>query len=143
MVLEDEPTSHPHTSRRLLLVVLGVLIGLGLIHRRNLSGLAKRLATIAAGVVLLLLPLMARYLTVGAPALGSSSVGAMTFIACNADDVSPQHGFDISRHMADIMGEVTAFVEAGSQPLRFGPPLGETEFKPSKPEVNSCVLRTF
>ena len=84
---------------------LGVLIGLALIHRKDLRGLAKRSAAMAAGVLLLLLPLLARNLAVDAPAMSSSSVGAMTFIASNAGDARPQHGFEFSRHMAPIMGE--------------------------------------
>jgi hypothetical protein len=86
------------------LFALGAAVGLGWRWRRRPGGLARRLGLFAGGLVLCLLPAVGRNLAVGAPPLGLSSVGAMTFVSSNAADTRPWTGFDTSVHMAPILG---------------------------------------
>ena len=87
-----------------VLFALGAAVALGWRWRRRPGGLARRLGLFAGGLLLCLLPAVGRNLAVGAPALGLSSVGAMTFVSSNAADTRPWNGFDTSVHMAPILG---------------------------------------
>lgn len=107
--------------------VLGLVAGvalllkssLGLFYAAALAGLAWRrrgdarrslalqLGAALTATALALSPAIARNLAVGAPALGLSSVGAITFACANAEDYGREPGFagefGVSRHAAAIM----------------------------------------
>lgn len=68
---------------------------------------ARRLAFAAllGAFALALSPAVVRNLSVGVAPLELSSVGAITFINANAEDVDPAGGFTVSRHAHRIMAE--------------------------------------
>ncbi|MHB8067500.1 MAG: glycosyltransferase family 39 protein [Desulfobaccales bacterium] len=82
---------------------LGVLVILVLHYRAAPRVLVRTAAALAGGLVICLLPVLARNLAVGVPALTLQSVAAITFINANAAGFSPGEGFFVSKHAAAIM----------------------------------------
>ncbi len=83
---------------------------------------ARAAAALAGGLVICLLPVMARNLAVGVPPLTWQSVGAITFICSNAEDFPPGGGFFISKHAADIMAKTAgAFIPAVVETIKTHP----------------------
>jgi len=85
------------------LLPAGAAAFLALERRRRRGLVLTCLGALAAGVALPLLPLLARNLAVGAPPLGLTSVGAVTFVCSNAADIDPGAGFVVSRYTARVM----------------------------------------
>jgi 4-amino-4-deoxy-L-arabinose transferase-like glycosyltransferase len=81
------------------------LMGLMAYRYRAAPKVITRSLALAAGVVLCLLPALARNIAVGAPALSLSSVGPITFICANAEDSPPELGFHVSRHAPAILAK--------------------------------------
>jgi len=98
---------------------LGVLAILFLHYRAAPRVLVPSAAALAGGLVLCLLPVMARNLAVGVPPLTLQSVAAITFINANAAGFSPGEGFFVSKHAAPIMANTDgAFIPAVLETLK-------------------------
>lgn len=81
------------------------ILVVALLNVRNPKALLRSVGPMIGGIVLLLIPLLARNAAVGAPLLSSSSVGPVTFVTSNTAEYRAQYGFDIEPHeIADIMG---------------------------------------
>jgi 4-amino-4-deoxy-L-arabinose transferase-like glycosyltransferase len=82
-----------------------VAVAVVFVGRRAPGRILSRGGLALAGLALGLLPAAARNLAVGAPTLGLSSVGAVTFICANAADARPERGFLLSAFAPRILGE--------------------------------------
>jgi 4-amino-4-deoxy-L-arabinose transferase-like glycosyltransferase len=71
--------------------------------RRDAREAATRAAAVVLGAALVLLPVAARNVVVGAPPLALSGVGAMTFVNANAEDFPGDVGAFVSRHAGAIL----------------------------------------
>jgi hypothetical protein len=87
----------------LALWLLPALAVRGLAGRRDGRDAVTRAAAVALGAALVFAPVLARNVAVGAPPLGLSGVGAMTFVNANAGDFPGDAGAFISRHAGAIL----------------------------------------
>jgi hypothetical protein len=88
-------------------------------ERKQPRNLVRTVASAALGIAIVLAPVVIRNRIVGAPMLGLSSVGAVTFVASNAVDNVPDAGFFVSRYTADVMGRTNgSFLPAIVETLR-------------------------
>ncbi|MCY2929726.1 MAG: hypothetical protein NTV86_09585, partial [Planctomycetota bacterium] len=74
-----------------------------LTHRKNLRALAVGLGALAAGFFLAMTPLIARNLSVGAPAMTSTTAGGFIFIGANSPGYSGRSFYPNPAAIADIM----------------------------------------
>ncbi len=84
---------------------LGLLVILARRYRTAPGVLVRGAGALAWGLVLCLLPVMARNLMVGVPPLTLESVAAITFINANAPGFTPGEGFFVSKYAAGIMAK--------------------------------------
>lgn len=89
-------------------------------HRGEWKVASRAITAMAAGTVLCLVPVVARNMTVGAPALSLSSVGALAFICANTADYDPADGFFVSeRYVPEVLAQSdNRFVPAVVETLR-------------------------
>jgi 4-amino-4-deoxy-L-arabinose transferase-like glycosyltransferase len=112
----------------LILYWLG-LLGLLAYHRRGTPRvLLRSLAALAAGLMLALVPVVARNVAVGAPPLSLQSVGAITFVGANAAAYHPEIGevppLSINHSLAIIDRTGGHFWPAVVETLKTHPDLG-------------------
>ena len=74
-------------------ISLGFIAGLYWPYRHQLRAAVPSLLTLGGGVLLALAPIIARNLTVGAPWLGMTSVGPVTFAGSNIPQTVPAYGW--------------------------------------------------
>ena len=87
----------------LALWLLPALALRALADRRGARQALARAAATALGAVIVLAPVVARNVAVGAPPLALSGVGAMTFVNANAEDFPGDVGAFVSRHAGRIV----------------------------------------
>ena len=86
----------------LALWLVPALVVLCVAGRRDAREAAARASAVALGLALVLAPVAARNVAVGAAPLALSGVGAMTFVNANAEDFPGDVGAFVSRHAGAI-----------------------------------------
>ena len=89
------------TRATFLLFFVGTLLA----YYYNREDKKKMIAVAVLGFMLALTPAMYRNIKIGAGVLTLSSIGAQSFISSNAEDYTPELGFNISNHLPEIMGK--------------------------------------
>ncbi len=88
-----------------LLFEFGLILLLAYHQRKSFKNLVSLLLILGSGIIISLVPIMARNATVGVPLTSISSVNSITFIFSNTGDYQPgTHTFNIE-HIPRIMGK--------------------------------------